>query len=203
MNKENISNKIITGMIVILPILFSIYFIVWIFRFIFSIMNLSTTDNSIISSLIFIAILILVFFITGVIAATSIGEKIISKMDKFLYKLPIANKFYSFFKQIIETIYFKKVRTYKKVVLVEYPQRANYAIGFLTSETPSIIDDVLGLNCYNIFIPTTPNPTSGMLILFPEDKIRNIDMSIEDAIKYVVSGGLAVNKYINGGKDEQ
>lgn len=202
MNNKNISNKIITGMIVILPILFSIYLIVWIFRFIFSIINLSSTDNSIFSSLIFIISLMIIFLITGIIAATSVGEKIIIKMDKFLYKLPLLNKFYGFFKQIIETIYFKKIRTYKKVVIVEYPQKSNYAIGFLTSETPKIIDDVLGNNCYNIFIPTTPNPTSGMLILFPEDKIRNIDMNIEDAIKYVVSGGLAVNQYTNGGKND-
>ena len=174
----------------------------WIFKIILSILNLSDVNNGVFVNTVIILVFIIVFLLTGIIASTKAGEKAITKINEQLYKIPVLNKFYTFFKQLIETIYFKRIKAYKKVVIVEYPQKYNYAIGFITSKTPQTIDNALGSNCFNVFIPTTPNPTSGMLILFPENKIKNIDMSVEEAIKYVVSGGLAVNKYRHGGQND-
>lgn len=199
MKRVNILNKLVVGIIIILPLLLSIYFIIWIFKFMLSVLNFTAANNGIFADTIIIVIFIIAFLLTGFVATTKSGEKIITKANETLYRIPVLSKFYIFFKQLIETIYFKRFKTYKKVVIVEYPQKNNYAIGFITSETPKVIDEALGINCFNVFIPTTPNPTSGMLILFPENKISNIDMSIEEAIKYVVSGGLAGNKFKKGG----
>ncbi len=201
MKRVNILNKLLVGIIIILPLLLSVCFIVWIFKILLSMLNITPANNGIFANIIVIMTFVIVFLLTGFIATTKSGEKIITKVNEILYRIPVLNKFYIFFKQLIETIYFKRFKAYKKVVMVEYPQKNNYAIGFITSETPTVIDEVIGENCFNVFIPTTPNPTSGMLILFPESKISNIDLSVEQAIKYVVSGGLAVNRFHKGGKN--
>lgn len=205
MLKRKIKNKLVTGIIVTLPILLSIYFIIWIFKFTISILNLLnivSQEDKLTTNIIVVLSFIVLFFFIGMLASSKIGKRIINKLDLFIYKIPIFKSFYVFFKQLIETIYFKRIKAYKKVVIVEYPQKNNFALGFITSETPGIIDNTLGVDCFNVFIPTTPNPTSGLLIMFPKNEIRNLDMSVEEAIKYVVSGGLASNKYNTGGNNE-
>jgi uncharacterized membrane protein len=104
-------------------------------------------------------------------------------------KVPLLNKIYGTIKQVNEAFTSSKKTSFKQVVMIEYPRKGTYSIGFITNETVSEAQDKTGENMVCVFIPTTPNPTSGFLVLAQKDEIIKLDMSVADAIKYVVSLG--------------
>ena len=93
-------------------------------------------------------------------------------------------------RQIVSLVYSKKNNNYKKVVVVEYPRKGIYSFGFLTAEENKILEDVTGEKYCNVFIPTSPNPTSGMFVSVKKVEVKEIEMKVEDAVKLIVSGGV-------------
>jgi uncharacterized membrane protein len=108
--------------------------------------------------------------------------------DRVLMQVPLLNKFYGAIKQVNEAFAGNK-SSFKTVVLVEFPGPGHYSVGFITNETQGELQQTAGKNLVSVFIPTTPNPTSGFLILVPEEKLTKLDMSVTEAIKYIVSLG--------------
>jgi uncharacterized membrane protein len=145
-------------------------------------------------SLVALVLAVVLISAAGVLARYYIGKKVIDWTDRVLMRVPLLNKFYGAIKQVNDAFAGNK-HSFKTVVLVEFPGPGNYAVGFITSEQQGEIQQKAGRNLVNVFVPTTPNPTSGFLLLVPEEKLTKLDMSVTDAIKYIVSLGSISQEY--------
>ena len=137
-----------------------------------------------------LALLLAALLISGVglLARYYIGKRIIEWLDKAMMHVPLLNKFYSAIKQVNDSFSGNK-SSFKTVVLVEFPREGIYSVGFLTSDDNGEANRKTGKTLVSVFIPTTPNPTSGFLVLVPADKVTKLDMSVADGVKYIVSLG--------------
>ena len=145
-------------------------------------------------SLVALVLAVVLISAAGVLARYYIGKKVIDWTDRVLMRVPLLNKFYSAIKQVNDAFAGNK-HSFKTVVLVEFPGPGNYSVGFITSEQQGEIQQKTGRKLISVFVPTTPNPTSGFLILVSEEKLTKLDMSVTDAIKYIVSLGSISQEY--------
>jgi uncharacterized membrane protein len=139
-------------------------------------------------SLVALALAVVLISVVGVLARYYIGKKIIDWTDRVLMRVPFLNKIYGAIKQVNDAFSGNK-HSFKTVVLVEFPREGMYSIGFLTSEQRDEVQQKTREKVVCVFVPTTPNPTSGFLILVPEDKVIKLEMSVAEGIKYIVSLG--------------
>ncbi len=135
-------------------------------------------------------ILLSVIFITiiGWLSLSFIGKKILQLVNETLKRIPILRTIYSAIGQMTESLAPKK-GSKKSVVLVEYPRKGSWAVGFATKDNKGEISKKTNSNLVNVFVPTTPNPTSGFLLMFPKNEVIYLDMSFEEASKFIVSAG--------------
>jgi uncharacterized membrane protein len=124
----------------------------------------------------------------GVLAQYYIGKRMLEWLDTAMMNVPVVNKFYGAIKQVNEAFSGNK-NSFKTVVMVEFPREGIYSIGFITNDQTGEVQQKTRENVVCVFVPTTPNPTSGFLILVPENKVTKLDMSVADGIKYIVSLG--------------
>jgi len=137
--------------------------------------------------------LIVVFIgltLVGFLAAGFVGRLFLRAGENLLNRMPVIRSVYGALKQIFETVLKSSSRSFREVVLVEYPRRGIWAIGFITGETRGEVQNLTADQVVNIFLPTTPNPTSGFLLFVPRQDLVLLSMSIEEGIKMVVSGGI-------------
>ncbi len=139
-------------------------------------------------SLVALALAVVLISGAGVLTRYYIGKRLILWIDTVMMTVPLLNKFYGAIKQVNEAFGGKK-SSFKTVVLVEFPRAGMYSIGFLTSENHAEVRQKILQPVVAVFIPTTPNPTSGFMVLVPEDRVTKLDMSVADGIKYIVSLG--------------
>ena len=132
---------------------------------------------------------ILFVLLVGVFASNIIGSSVIHRFEDLFAKLPLISRIYLVVKQIGEGVLGSKRNLFERVVMFEYPRRGSWAIGFLTSEHDGPIAERTGKKFYHVFVPTTPNPTSGFLLFLPADDLIGLDISVEDGLKLVISGG--------------
>ncbi len=142
-------------------------------------------------------ILLAIIFITiiGSLSLSFIGKKILKIFNDILKRIPILRTIYSAIGQMTETLAPKK-GSKKSVVIVEYPRKGSWAVGFATRENDGEISKKTNTNLINVFVPTTPNPTSGFLLMFPKDEVIYLDMTFEEASKFIVSAGTSDPKKI-------
>ncbi len=140
-------------------------------------------------------LVVLVGFIigVGVIGGNFLGEKVVGLAHRLVNKIPLVRGIYATVQQLIETIFNKKKKK-SKVALIEYPRKGIYSIGFVTAETSGDVKEAIGRETWSIFIPTTPNPTSGFLIFVPKEDVTLLDMPMEQAAKLVMSAGVIDEK---------
>ncbi len=184
-------NYFITGIVVLVPIGLTFYLTKFLIDLSSNLLPKELNPNyylpfnipglEIIISLIFITII-------GGLSLSFIGKKILQLFNDFLKKIPILRTIYSAIGQLTETFAPKKGAK-KSVVLVEYPRKGSWAVGFATKENDSEISKKTNTDLVNVFVPTTPNPTSGFLLMFPKSEIIYLDMSFEEASKFIVSAG--------------
>jgi len=139
-----------------------------------------------------VAGLILAVFLIGLVGLLArhyLGKQVIVWVDSVLLRVPLLNKIYSATKQVNEAFSSSNKTAFRTVVLVEFPRRGSYAIGFITSEPHPEIAAKTGERLVGVFVPTTPNPTGGFLLLVPEEEVTKLDMSVAEGLKYVVSLG--------------
>ena len=137
-----------------------------------------------------VVLLILALILIGMFAAGFLGRFFLRLGEWIVYKVPFISSVYSLLKQVFQTFLSSKNDAFTKVVLLEYPRKGLWILGFVSSDTQGEVKDKLGRELLIVFIPTTPNPTSGFLIFVPKEDIINVDMSVEEGIKFVISGGL-------------
>ena len=139
--------------------------------------------------------LIIVFIFTtfvGILATGLFGRTLIRLWENILSRMPVVRSVYSAIKQILETVMATQSDAFRQAVLVEYPRKDIWAIGFVTGSTKGEVGENVNKKMVNVFMPTTPNPTSGFLLFFPEKDLIFLKMSVEDALKLVVSGGMVI-----------
>lgn len=137
-----------------------------------------------------LAVVVLTFI--GAITAGFLGRFFRHLSEAVVNRLPIVRSLYSAIKQIVETVFANQSAAFREVVLVEYPRRGSWSIGFITGTTQGEVRRLLQQDMVNVFVPTTPNPTSGYLLFLPTEDIRRLQMSVEDGLKMVISGGIIV-----------
>ena len=190
-----------TGILVMTPLILTIY-VVW--AFITFVDNLvvpivpyyyrpSTYLPFPIPGLCLIIVFIFTTFV-GILATGLFGRTLIHLWENILSRMPVVRSVYSAIKQILETVMATQSDAFRQAVLVEYPRKDIWAIGFVTGSTKGEVGENVNKKMVNVFMPTTPNPTSGFLLFFPEKDLIFLKMSVEDALKLVVSGGMVIPK---------
>lgn len=183
----------ITGFLTLLPSLASIYVIYFLFslmenflgKFIESVSGIHIPGLGVLAS-------IGIIFLTGSIASNVLGVKFLNFGERILNRVPLVTKVYFGVKQIVQSFTKQGKQAFTQVALVEYPRKGSYAIGFITGVCKGEVQEKTSEKLVNVFVPTTPNPTSGMLVLIPEEDIIYLDMSVEDGLKLIVSAGVVV-----------
>ena len=131
----------------------------------------------------------------GFLTAGLIGRYIIKLGERIIARLPIIRSVYGALKQIFESVLKTSSKSFREVVLIEYPRKGIWAIGFITGDTKGEVQDSLKEELVNVFLPTTPNPTSGFLLFVPRKDLKVLNMNVEEGIKMVISGGIVTPKF--------
>jgi len=201
--KRRIRNVFITGLLITLPVAITFF----ILKFLF--LNLDALSPVFTKLLITagapipegyripflgFAMTFLIILLAGMLTTNIFGKKLLYLGEAIVAKIPFVRSIYRGTKQVVVSFANADTDSFKKVVLIEFPRRGLHAIGFVTGETRGEVQEHTADQVINVFVPTTPNPTSGFLIFAPKDEVQEIAMSIEDGIKYVVSGGIVDNQ---------
>ncbi len=134
---------------------------------------------------------LLLIVLIGFIARHLLGGEVIRFWERLMRRVPVASNIYAAVKQLLEAIFADSSHTrFNRVVLVEYPRKGLYAVAFSTGPARGIVQEKTPTNVVNCFLPTTPNPTSGFYLLVPEDQLIDVDLTVEDAFKLIMSAGL-------------
>lgn len=134
-------------------------------------------------------IAVALFLTTGFLARNLVGRRIIGAGERILARIPLVSRIYSAVQQIRDVFVSREGTLFQQVCLVEYPRKGVYAVAFITSRDQGVVHDVVDKELYSVFIPTTPNPTSGFLLYLSPDEITLLDMSVEEAMKLIISAG--------------
>tara|TARA_B100000579_G_C22669848_1_gene775098 strand:- start:279 stop:899 length:621 start_codon:yes stop_codon:yes gene_type:complete len=184
-------NDFFTGIVVLVPIGITLYLTKFIITISSKLIPEEINPNSYLPfSIPGLEILLSIIIITliGGLSLSFIGKKILQVVNDLLKKIPILRTIYSAIGQMTETLTPKK-KSKKSVVLIEYPRKGSWAVGFVTKENKGEISKKTNKNLVNVFVPTTPNPTSGFLLMFPKDEVIYLNMTFEEASKFIVSAG--------------
>jgi len=137
-----------------------------------------------------IVISAMIIFITGFFLTNLAGRRIINFWENLLDRIPLVRSIYSSVKQVTSTLLSSDNNTFNEVLLIQYPRTGVWTICFKTNDGPKIFSDATGQDLITVFVPTTPNPTSGFILFVPKDEVKKMDMDVEDALKLVMSLGV-------------
>ncbi len=183
------------GLLVVLPVAASVLILIGLFTWVTDFMlppvlqdKMLTPVYRVAAFVLFVGFTILVGWVTRLV----IGKRMVSLSEEIIGRVPVLNRTYGFIKEISQTFLGGRKTMFQRVVLVEFPKEGMYAIGFVTSETGGEAQAKTKEQVVNVFVPTTPNPTSGFLLLVPQEKVIALEMSVGDGMKMVISGGSVV-----------
>ena len=188
---SKLRNAFIAGIVVLVPIGFTLYLTLFLIKISSKLIPSEINPNNYLPfSIPGLEILLSVIFITivGGISLSFFGKKILNLINDLFKRIPILRTIYSAIGQMTES-FTSKSDNKKSVVLIEYPKKGSWAVGFATKENKGEISKKTNKELINVFVPTTPNPTSGFLLMFPKDEVIYLDMTFEEASKFIVSAG--------------
>ena len=188
---SRLRNNFIAGIVVLIPIGITLYLTIFIIRISGKFIPKEINPNNYLPfDIPGVEILIALFLITfvGWLSLSFIGKKFFEIFNNFLKKIPILRTIYSAIGQMTQS-FTKTDNSEKSVVLLEYPRKGIWVVGFATKENKGVINDKVKEDLVNIFVPTTPNPTSGFLLMLPKKDLIYLDVSFEQASKFIVSAG--------------
>jgi len=196
--------NLITGVITALPLYITYIFFAWLMKFFHKRLNLipqkvlkAFPENVFLTTsfevLLFVFILMCLCLL-GILTNHYIGKKLIKTGDTFLNKIPLIRNIYTGSKQILSSFAVGSKKAFRKVVLIEYPRKGVQSLGFLTGEMRIIKKGRRNKKRISVFLPSTPNPTTGYLLLLAEKDVQPVDISVENAIKLIISGGVLGNR---------
>ena len=134
--------------------------------------------------------LVLLIFLAGLLATNLIGRRMVTRWEEFLDRVPFVRGIYATLKSIMDILSFKQREKYDKVVMIQFPKNGHYCLAFVTGETREEIQALAPEPLVHVFVPTSPNPTSGYFLLVPEKEVTPVELGVEEAMKLIVSGGL-------------
>ena len=197
--KRRIRNVFITGLLITLPIALTYFILQFLFK---NLDALSPVFTKVLIDMgapipegyripaLGLVITLLIVLTVGWFTTNFFGKQMIKLGESIVEKIPFVRRIYKGSKQVVQSIAHADTSAFRKVVLLEFPRRGMLAIGFVTGESRGEVQQYTAYNVLNVFVPTMPNPTSGFLVFVPPEELTEVDMSIEDGIKYVVSGGI-------------
>lgn len=189
--RHKLRNKFIAGIAIVFPIGVTVVLLRMMFKWLddlFAPLAFRLTDRPI-PGLGIISTILIVFGV-GLLVTNIIGRAFVSFGEYLVAKIPLIRNVYYGAKQFLETLTTEQRRTFTQVVLIEYPKQGSYTVGFVTAETTGEIQEKISEPLINVFVATTPNPTTGFLLLVPQKETIVLPISVEDGIKMVVSGGI-------------
>ena len=133
-----------------------------------------------------------ILILTGAFAANLFGRKLVGFWEAILGRIPLVRTIYSSVKQVLETLFASNNESFRRVVLIEYPRKGIWSLGFQTNEALAAARDTSAKDLISVFVPTTPNPTSGFIVMLPSEDITQLDISVEDGFKFIISMGVIV-----------
>jgi uncharacterized membrane protein len=191
----HIRNRLVSGLLVLIPLVITVFILRLLFNWLTAFARpllrpwLGEVSETVLA-LIALVVTVAGLYVVGVVTTHFIGRRLIQFGEGVLLRLPIVKTIYSASKQVVDAFSVGSKTTFEAVVMVEYPRRGTYTIGFVTGT----IIDPNERKLYAVFVATTPNPTSGFLILFPEEDVCFTDIPVEDGVKMIVSGGMLAPK---------
>lgn len=199
--KQDLKNDLIAGLLVVIPLATTIWLTITIARWVINFLTkipkqINPFDGlhpilvALLNFLVGLAVPLLSILIIGLMARNIAGRWLLDVGERILQAIPLAGLVYRTLKQLLETILRDSNEKFRRVVLVEYPRQGIWAIAFVTGAVSSQIQPQMKESMLSLFIPTTPNPTSGWYAIVPEQDVLNVSMSVEDAFKVLVSGGI-------------
>ncbi|BAB73460.1 DUF502 domain-containing protein [Anabaena sp. FACHB-709] len=199
--KQDLKNDLIAGLLVVIPLATTIWLTItianWVIDFLTQVpKQLNPFDGlhpivvNILNFAVGLAVPLLSILIIGLMARNIAGRWLLDFGERLLQAIPLAGQVYKTLKQLLETLLKDSNGKFRRVILIEYPRRGIWAIAFVTGVISSEIQSQMPRPMLSVFIPTTPNPTTGWYAVVPEDEVVNLSMSVEDAFKVVVSGGI-------------
>jgi len=193
---SNIKKYLLTGILTLLPTAASIYVLWAVIQFM---------DGIFADLLVFVIgkkipglgmiLTLAVILIAGFLASNFIGRALLRISDLIISKIPIASNIYKTVKQIVDAFYSGDKKSFKQVVMIEYPRKGLFVLAFLTGDSKGEVQHKTDQDVVNVFLPTTPNPTSGFLLFVPKKDVVFLDMPVEDGLKMIISGGVVVPSY--------
>jgi uncharacterized membrane protein len=194
--RTKIKKIFLTGIVAIIPVVVSIYIFFFLLGMIDSFLNIIPQRIHPDRLLGFhipglgVIFTFLLIFIAGLLTQSYIGGRLLKAGDRLLNQIPLLRSIYQPTKQVVDSLFSDKSRHFRGVVLVEFPRKGVYTLGFVTGDTQGEADRKTSDSCINVFVPTTPNPTSGYYLIMPEKEVVHMDMTVEEAIKIIISSGL-------------
>ncbi len=199
--KQDLKNDLIAGLLVVIPLATTIWLTItiasWVIEFLTRIpKQINPYDNlhpilvNLLNLVVGLTVPLLCILLIGLMARNIAGRWLLDFGEQFLQAIPLAGAVYKTLKQLLETLLKDSGGKFRRVILVEYPRPGIWAIAFVTGTMSSEIQSQMTRPMLSIFIPTTPNPTTGWYAIVPEDDVLNLSMSIEDAFKVIISGGI-------------
>jgi uncharacterized membrane protein len=213
-----VRSRFITGIIVLLPIILTLLLlktlIIWLDGFLLSFVPHRYHPDQLMLDHFAISLpfniygvgLVVGFFailLVGILARNLLGRRLIAWGDSIMHRIPGVRSVYNAIKQVTETVTSSSSKSFREVVLVEYPRKGLWAIAFVTGKTEGEVQDITTTEVVNVFLPTTPNPTSGFLLFVPRKDLRTLHMSVEQGLKMVISGGIVTPSLAEGKKAVQ
>lgn len=202
--KRRIRNIFITGVLLTLPVAFTLFILNFLFN------SLDKAVSPYFTKMLIalgaplpedfhtpgfgVIMTVIIIFLIGLFATNIFGAKLVKLGETILTKIPIVRNIYTGAKQVVTTIAHAETKAFRKVVLVEFPRKGIYAIGFVSSEARGEVQQLTDKEVINVIIPTTPNPTSGFLVFVPKQDVIELAMTIEDGIKFIISCGIVSPK---------
>ena len=194
--KKKLKQIFLTGLAVTIPIgltLYILFFLIDIMDGLLKVIPIKYHPDTLIGTHIpglGIIVTLALVFICGLVTTSYVGYKIVRSGEDLVDRIPFVRSLYKAIKQISDNMFMDQRKSFKKVVLVEFPRKGIYTIGFVTGVPGLEVQKKTGQNSISVFIPTTPNPTSGYLVIMPEEELVQMEMSVEEALTFIISVGI-------------
>ena len=137
-----------------------------------------------------VVLTLLIILVTGLLAANFIGQRLVGWWEKLLARIPVVNSIYNSVKQVSDTLFSSSGNAFRKALLVQYPRAGSWTIAFLTGTPGGDVANHLTGDYVSVYVPTTPNPTSGFFLMLPRSEVVELDMDVDEALKYIISMGV-------------
>ena len=192
-------NIFVTGLLITLPIFITIFILKFLYKHLDALSPLFTAllikagapiPEGYRIPFLGVTMTLIIIVLMGMFTTNIFGKRLVHLGETLVEKIPFVRRIYGGTKQVISSFVHADTSAFNQVVLIEFPRRGVHAIGFVTGDTRGEVQSKTGDNMINVFVPTTPNPTSGFLIFAPPEEVQEISMTIEEGVKYVISGGI-------------